>query len=87
MCSLQDYTKPTGSRKYFGSLVLGAKDGNVLKHVGHAGTGYNDKMLGEIYKLLQPLKQSSSPFKERVNVDPGVTWVKPVLVCEVKFTE
>ncbi|MFT3909788.1 MAG: DNA ligase D [Ferruginibacter sp.] len=81
------YTKPTGSRKYFGSLVLGVKDGNVLKHVGHAGTGYNDKMLKAIYELLQPLIQSLSPFKEKVEVNAEVTWVKPVIVCEVKFTQ
>ncbi len=81
------YTKPTGSRKYFGSLVLAVKEGAELKHVGHAGTGYNDKALKEIHALLQPLIQSSSPFKEKVAVDAGVTWVKPKLVCEVKFTE
>ena len=81
------YTKPTGSRKYFGSLVLAIKEKNGLKHVGHAGTGYSDKMLKEIYEQLQPLLQTSSPFKESVEVNGGVTWVKPILICEVKFAE
>ncbi|MEO8769940.1 MAG: DNA ligase D [Ferruginibacter sp.] len=81
------YTKPTGSRKYFGSLVLAIKEKNILKHVGHAGTGFNDKMLKEIYEMLQPLVQTSSPFKEKVDVNAAITWVKPVLICEVKFTE
>ena len=81
------YTKPTGSRQHFGSLVLALKDGKTFKHVGHAGTGFDDKKLKELYKLFQPLKQNASPFKDPVETNAQVTWVKPVLVAEVKFTE
>ena len=81
------YTAPAGSRKYFGSLILGIKDGEVLRHVGQAGTGYNEKLLFEIYSLLQPIKQPGSPFKEKVSISGPVTWVKPQIICEVKFTE
>ena len=81
------YTKPTGSRKHFGSLALAVKDGRSFKHVGHAGTGFNDAKLGSLYKLLQDYKQKESPFNEPVQTVAGATWVKPVLVCEVKFTE
>jgi bifunctional non-homologous end joining protein LigD len=81
------YTKPTGSRKYFGSLVLAVKKGKQYKHVGHAGTGFDDKKLKELYDLFQGYKQSGAPFNEPVEVNESVTWLKPVLVCEVKFTE
>ncbi|MEO6539352.1 MAG: DNA ligase D [Ferruginibacter sp.] len=81
------YTQPTGSRKYFGSLVLAVKEGKLYKHVGHAGTGFDDKKLEELYELFQGYKQNGSPFKEPVEVKESVTWLKPVLVCEVKFTE
>ena len=81
------YTRPTGSRKYFGSLVLALKEGKEFKHVGHAGTGFDDKKLKELYKLFQPLKQKVSPFKDPIETNEQVTWIKPVLVCEVKFTE
>ncbi len=81
------YTKPTGSRKYFGSLVLAVKKGKNYKHVGHAGTGFDDKKLKELYDLFQGYKQNTSPFNEPVEVNESVTWLKPVLVCEVKFTE
>ncbi|MEP7165603.1 MAG: DNA ligase D [Ferruginibacter sp.] len=81
------YTKPTGSRKYFGSLVLAVKNGRAFKHVGHAGTGFDDKKLKEIYELLQSYKQKGSAFKEAIETGAGVSWVKPVLICEVKFTE
>lgn len=80
------YTAPGGSRNYFGSLVLAIKKGNVLKHAGNAGTGYDEKKLAAIFKILQPLKQDVSPFAELIKI-PGVTWVKPTLVCEVKFSE
>jgi bifunctional non-homologous end joining protein LigD len=81
------YTAPTGSRQYFGSLVLGIMKDKKLVHAGHAGSGYDDKKLKEIYELLQPLVQENSPFAEKVPVNNAVTWVKPKLICEVKFTE
>ncbi|MEO6491103.1 MAG: DNA ligase D [Ferruginibacter sp.] len=81
------YTRPTGSRLRFGSLVLAVKEGETLKHVGNAGSGYNDRSLNEIYALLQPLIQPASPFTGRVQAGIGVTWVEPTRICEVKFTE
>ncbi len=81
------YTAPTGSRQYFGSLVLGVMKSKKLVHTGHAGSGYDDKKLKEIFELLQPLVQKNAPFAEKVVVNNTVTWVKPILICEVKFTE
>ena len=82
------YTDPGGgARKYFGALVLAIKDGNKLKYIGHTGSGFNQQSLKEMWSLLQPLKQSKSPFDEKVKTNMHVTWVKPKLVCEIKFTE
>ncbi len=81
------YTAPTGGRKYFGSLVLGIMKENKLVHTGHAGTGYDDEMLRTVFNLLQPLVQNESPFAEKVITNNKVTWVKPKIICEVKFTE
>ena len=81
------YTAPTGSRKYFGSLILGIMKNKKLVHVGHAGSGYDDKKLKEVFDLLQPLVEKNSPFEEKIVVNNKVTWVKPSLVCEVKFIE
>ncbi len=81
------YTAPTGSRKYFGSLVLGIMKDKKLLHAGHAGIGYDDEKLKTIYNLLQPLVQNISPFAEKVITNNKVTWVKPTIVCEVKFIE
>ena len=81
------YTAPTGSRKYFGSLVLGIMKNKILVHAGHAGTGYDIDKLKTVFNLLQPLVQTNSPFSEKIITNNNVTWVKPKIVCEVKFTE
>ena len=81
------FTAPRGGRKYFGALVLGVYDKGKLKYIGHTGSGFDTKVLKEVYALLQPLIISDSPFDERVKTNMPVTWVKPQLVCELKFTE
>ncbi len=77
-----------GERSYFSSLVLGLYENGKLVHVGQVGTGFNDKNIVDVHKRLEPLITDKSPFTKR----PGrmlreVTWVKPELVCQVKFLE
>lgn len=81
------FTQPTGARKHFGALVLAMRDGDKLKYIGHTGTGFNDATLREVYARLLPLVQEKSPFDEPVKTNTPATWVKPVLVAEVKYTE
>jgi len=81
------YTRPRGSRKHFGALVLGRYKGNVLHYAGHTGTGFDEASLKDLYKKLQPLITPHSPFNAEVKTNMPVTWVKPVLVGNIKFTE
>ena len=81
------YTEPRNSRSYFGALVVGLYDQGELRYVGHAGGGFKETSLVQIYKQLQPLKTSTSPFAEKVQTNEPVQWVKPRLVAQVKFTE
>jgi len=81
------FTEPTGSRKHFGALVLAIPDGDKLQYVGHTGSGFTDNNLKEIYEMLKPLIQKKSPFDEAVKTNAAVTWVKPTLIGEIKFTE
>lgn len=81
------FTAPAGSRQYFGALILAVKDGAQFKYIGHTGTGFNNSLLKEMYDLLQPLVQKESPFHEKIKTNSSVTWVKPEVVCEIKFTE
>lgn len=84
---ISGFTEPAGERKYFGALVLGLKQGGTLKYIGHTGSGFNASLLKEIYEQLKPLITSQSPFDGVVKTNTRVTWVKPAIVCEVKFTE
>jgi bifunctional non-homologous end joining protein LigD len=81
------YTAPRGSREFFGALILGIYMGKKLKYIGHTGTGFTSATLKEVYDMLKPLKRDNSPFDKKVVVNSPVTWVDPVLVCAIKFTE
>lgn len=81
------FTEPRRSRKYFGALILGEYHGSTLRYIGHTGTGFTQVTLKEIWNKLQPLVTQQSPFGEQIRVNAPVTWVKPALVCEIKFTE
>jgi bifunctional non-homologous end joining protein LigD len=84
------YTPPAGARKHFGSLLLGAHDAKgQLVYTGHVGTGFTQTSLGDLFTRLKPLSRT----KHALGVEPpraevrGATWVKPILVCEVAFSE
>ncbi|WP_207533101.1 DNA ligase D [Desertivirga arenae] len=81
------FTRPQGSRAYFGSLVLGMIDQGELKYIGNVGTGFNEEGLRSLYDLLLPLIDKKKPVSAKVKQEKSVTWVKPELVCEVTFSE
>lgn len=81
------YTAPGGSRLNFGALLLGYYKNGKLHYAGKVGTGFNTEILNDLGKKLEKLKTKKNPF---VNYDistKDVYWVKPILVCEVQFTE
>jgi ATP-dependent DNA ligase len=65
-CVIGGYTDPEGSREYFGALVLGLYDrqGRLI-HVGQVGTGFDHKMLKEMFARLQPLETKRIRFMAR----------------------
>ncbi|OGN88983.1 MAG: DNA ligase D, partial [Chloroflexi bacterium RBG_13_46_9] len=83
------YTQGAGSRaSTFGSLLLGYfDDKNRLMPVGNVGTGFDERRLAELKKQLDTLQVKKSPFASKPELTGIVTWVKPVLVVEVKFAE
>ncbi len=82
------YTEPEGSREHFGSVVLGLydKQGNLI-HVGQAGSGFDQKMLADLWTLLKPLETKTNPFQGKVEALKKVHWVRPKLVAEIEFSE
>jgi bifunctional non-homologous end joining protein LigD len=87
-CVIGGYTEPEGSRAHFGSIVLGLYDKQRrLIHVGQAGSGFDQKSLAEIWKMLQKRETKQKPFYGEVEALRKVFWIKPELVAEVEYTE
>jgi bifunctional non-homologous end joining protein LigD len=87
------WTEPRQTRTYFGALLLGvytqapAARASSLVYVGHTGTGFNERELARLMKLLKPLETKGCPFRERPRTNEKPHWVRPKLVAQVKFTE
>lgn len=87
-CVIGGYTEPEGTRAHFGSIVLGLYDRQGrLVHVGQAGSGFTQKSLGEIWKLLQKRETKQKPFYGEVEALRKVYWIKPELVAEIEYAE
>ena len=79
------FTAPQGDRDHFGALVLGLYDAGELRWAGNVGTGFDQKLLASLHATLKPLITGDCPFAERPTPDKGIAWVKPELVCQVKY--
>ncbi len=87
-CVVVGYTKGLGNREsFFGSLLMAVYDSRQRKFrfVGHTGSGFDYKTLGVIYSKLKKLITNSMPIDYLPYMNRQTTWVKPVLVAEVKF--
>lgn len=81
------FTKPRGSRSFFGSLILGRYKNGELHYAGHVGSGFSDESLKKIFKKLKPLITDKIPFNEKPNTNMPPTWVKPKLIATIKYTQ
>ncbi|PYR62245.1 MAG: hypothetical protein DMF91_07405, partial [Acidobacteria bacterium] len=87
------WTEPRQTRAYFGALLLGVYEPSPgsrtssLVYAGHTGTGFNEKELARLMKLLKPLETRDCPFRERPKTNEPPHWVRPELVAQIKFTE
>ena len=81
------YVPSTAARNAIGSLVMGVNENGKFRHVGRVGTGYTAAMARDLFKRLQDLRVTASPFSERLTADAarGVVFVRPELVAEVEF--
>ena len=76
-----------GEREYFGALVLAVNEGGRLRHIGQVGTGFDHKQMKAIYERLKPLATKTSPFATKPKIKEEVTWVRPEIICQVRFLE
>lgn len=79
------YTNPEGTRKAFGSLLIGVYQGNDFKYIGHVGSGFNNKNLEEIKEKLDKYATNADPFIDAPRMNNVAQWIKPKVVAQVKF--
>ncbi|MGA8418048.1 MAG: non-homologous end-joining DNA ligase [Candidatus Dormiibacterota bacterium] len=85
-CVIVGYTAGRGRRaNQLGALILAVRDGGHLVHCGQVGTGFDDKTLRDIRDRLRPLEVKTCPLDVTPKTAEPATWVKPELVCEVRF--
>jgi bifunctional non-homologous end joining protein LigD len=80
------YTEPSGSREYFGALLLGAYKDGKLHYAGKVGTGFNREVLASLYRKFQPLKRKQSPVEDLPRIH-NATFLSPKLVAQISYTE
>jgi len=70
-----------------GSLLMGVPAGDRLAYVGRVGTGFTERQLTELKKMLVPADES--PFDTALTGPDavGVSFVRPILVAEVRYGE
>lgn len=94
------FTPPRNTRPYFGALLVGYYEGGKLMYAGKVGSGYSHARLQELHASMMKRNASECPFVNlptpRTSRFGGgmtrgemrtVTWVKPELVAQVRFTE
>ena len=80
------FTKPDGSRKYFGALLLGAYANGKLYYVGKVGTGFDETTLAALHRKMKRLVTPVSAFVDLPR-EKNTSFLKPKLVAQVSYSE
>ncbi len=86
-CVIVGFTEGAGARApTFGSLVLAVyNQKGEFHHIGSVGGGFDNQTLASLKVKLTGLIQKTPAIKGHVEVLSPVTWVRPSLVCEVRY--
>jgi bifunctional non-homologous end joining protein LigD len=81
------FTEGLDGRNYFGSLLLAGYKDRKLVYTGRVGTGMDVKTRKYLMERIRPLIIEDCPLDQIPVIRHAVTWVKPALVCSVRFQE
>ena len=81
------YTKNKDTDRLFSSLLLARYDNGDLTYIGQVGTGFNAKTQEQIMQKMKPLLSKTPTLEGVPRLGKETVWIKPLLVCEVKYTE
>lgn len=71
------------------SILLGVYEGEELVYAGRAGTGLSAQTMKDLEYNIQSLITDTPPFRHapEQRIGEKITWVKPMLVAEIRFAE
>lgn len=94
------FTPPKNSRESFGAILIGYYESGKLIYAGKVGTGFDTELLHTLHDKFLRLRTDKSPFADlprgkRSRFGTGmtqvvmqtVTWLRPTLVAQIRFTE
>ncbi|MDO8540986.1 MAG: non-homologous end-joining DNA ligase [Opitutaceae bacterium] len=94
------FTPPKNSRPHFGAILVGYYANGEFMYAGKVGSGFDHALLGSLHREFLKRRIDECPFanlpmsrKSRFGAGMNrsamreVTWVRPELVCQVRFTE
>ena len=81
------YTRNKDTDRLFSSLLLANYANEQLHYIGQVGTGFTEAMQQDIMRKMKPLVTKAAPVDNVPKLGKETVWIKPVLVCEVKYTE
>ena len=70
-----------------GALLMGYFEDDTLRYAGRVGTGFTERTLTELTRLLKPLHTEQNPFDDAPKLPRTAEFVTPELVAEVEFRE
>lgn len=80
------FTKGKGDREaLFGALQIAAYENEKLRYLGKVGTGFDDKMMKEIFAELKSIATIKRPIEEKPLDDAQTTWIEPKLWIEAQY--
>jgi bifunctional non-homologous end joining protein LigD len=87
-CVIGGWTAGQGDRtKTLGALLIGVYRDGKLQPVGHVGTGFDERTLRDLLRILQEHESPTSPFATQPRTNQPARWCLPELVCEVEYVE
>jgi DNA ligase D-like protein (predicted ligase) len=85
-CAIIGYTKGKGGRvAEFGALQLAVQSNKGLQYVGKVGTGFDTRLMKEIFEQLRNIKRVKRPINEKPPDDAQTVWIETKVICEVQY--
>jgi bifunctional non-homologous end joining protein LigD len=77
---------PSSRGRPFASILLAVNEDKKLRYAGRVGSGFSDADLQQLAAMRDKNKVSAKPCPDvPFGMTRGVTWVKPVMIAEIKF--